>query len=279
MQQPTGWVLWSGTLGLESPVAGRVEAAVAAGFSRLSLSPLDVVRAREQGGSAAALGEQLRAAGLEPVMDPVMNWYGGSPSPLSRFGRFGTDEALAMSEEMGAVSITVVAQPGPGRPVAEVARGFGAVCDRAAAWGAQVHLEFLPMTEVRDVRTAWQVVETADRHNGGLLFDTWHFFRGDPDYEALQQVPGDRVFGVQVDDAYERVRGTMRDDTLHRLLPGQGSFDLYGVLTVLDRMGALTWVGPEVMSPVLEAMPPVEAALLAGGLVRDLVASVRAAAA
>ena len=73
------WVLWSGTIGLESPIPGRIEAARATGFSRLSVSPLDVARAQEQGTSAAELGRQLRDAGLEIVLDPVMNWYGGAP--------------------------------------------------------------------------------------------------------------------------------------------------------------------------------------------------------
>ena len=44
-----------------------------------------------------------------------------------------------------------------------------------------------------------------------------------------------------------------RQDTQHRLLPGDGVFDLVGVIEVLHRIGALTWVGPEVISPELAA--------------------------
>src|SRR5918993_395803 len=90
-----GWVLWSGTLGLESPVPGRIEAARAAGFTRLSVSPLDVARAGEQGTSAADLGRAIRDAGLEIVLDPVMNWYGGAPRADFRFAPFPLDEAPA----------------------------------------------------------------------------------------------------------------------------------------------------------------------------------------
>ena len=41
----------------------------------------------------------------------------------------------------------------------------------------------------------------ADRANGGIVFDTWHFFRGDPDFDLLATVPGDRIYCVQIDDA------------------------------------------------------------------------------
>src|SRR5829696_7339586 len=253
-----GWVLWSGTIGLESAIRGRIEAARANGFSRLSLSPLDVARAEEQGTSAAELGRSIRDAGLEIVLDPVMNWYGGAPRADSRFARFPLDEALAMAEALRVVSITLIGQATSDLPLDEVARPFRGVCDRAAAFGAQVHLEFIPMTAIPDLASAWAIVQGADRPNGGILFDTWHFFRGDPDFAVLEGVPGERIFAVQIDDAAAEVRGTMREDTQNRLLPGDGDLDLPRAVRALDRIGALRWVGPEVISPVLEAMPPVE---------------------
>jgi sugar phosphate isomerase/epimerase len=271
-----GWVLWSGTVGLESPIAARIDAARAAGFTRLSVSPLDVARAAELGTSPADLGRSLRDSGLEIVLDPVMNWYGGTPRTGSRFARFTADEALRMAEALQVVSITVIGQATSELPNDEVAGPFGAICDRAAAFGAQVHLEFIPMTTITDLAGAWTVVQGADRPNGGVLFDTWHFFRGNPDFELLERVPGDRIFAVQIDDAAAEVRASMREDTQHRLLPGDGCFDLPRAVRVLDRIGALHWVGPEVISPVTEAMAPVDAARLAGDRVRELIARVRA---
>lgn len=273
-----GWVLWSGTLGLESPVPGRIEAARATGHGRLSVSPLDVARIAEEGTPPEELGRQIREAGLGIVLDPVMNWYRGAPRADSRFARFTADEAMTMAEALQAVSITVIGQATSALSHEEVAGPFGAVCDRAAGFGAQVQLEFTPMTAIPSLAAAWTVVAGADRPNGGLLFDTWHFFRGDPDFGALEEIPGERVLAVQVDDAVAEVRGSMREDTQHRLLPGDGSFDLARVVRTLDRIGALRWVGPEVISPVLAAMPPVEAARVAGGRVRELIARVRAEA-
>jgi sugar phosphate isomerase/epimerase len=238
-----------------------------------------VARAGEQGTSAADLGRAIRDAGLEIVLDPVMNWYGGAPRADSRFARFPLDEAMAMAEALQVVSITVIGQATSDLPLDEVAGPFGAVCDRAAGFGAQVHLEFIPMTAIPDLASAWAIAQGADRPNGGILFDTWHFFRGDPDFDVLGRVPGERIFAVQIDDAAAEVEGTMREDTQNRLLPGDGSFDLPRAVRALDRIGALRWVGPEVISPVTEAMPPVEAARVAGDRVRELIARVRSDAA
>ena len=83
-----------------------------------------------------------------------------------------------MSEALGVVSMTAIASSTSAATVDELVERFGALCDRAADIGALVHLEFIPMTPIADVATAWRIVREADRPNGGILFDTWHFFRG-----------------------------------------------------------------------------------------------------
>ena len=270
-----GWILWSGTVGLESPIPARIEAAHAAGFTRLSVSPLDVARAEEDHTSAAELGRRIRDAGLGIVMDPVTNWYGGAPRAESRFARFTADNSLRMSEALQVVSITAIGQATSDLPTEEIAGAFGAFCDRAAGLGAQVHLEFMPMTAIRDLEVAWTIVQGADRPNGGIVFDTLHFFRSGPHFDLLERIPGERIFAVQINDGTPEVRGSLREDAQHRLLPGDGSFELTRTVAALDRIGALRWVGPEIISPVTEAMPPVEAARLASDRVRELISRVR----
>jgi sugar phosphate isomerase/epimerase len=272
-----GWVLWAGTIGFDSPMDKRIEAARAAGCSRVSVAAPDVARSEQAGTSAEELGRRIRDAGLDVGMDPIMNWH-GSPALPGPFGEFGMDEELRICEALQVAWMTAI---GPFRPQDlehdRLAERFAAVCDRAAGFGAQVQYEFMPISAVTDVTTAATIVEAADRPNGGIVFDTWHFFRGTPDYTALERVPGDRIFSVQLSDAAAEVRGTLSEDTMNRLLPGDGSFDLTRALAVLDRKGALRWVGPEVISPALEAMDSSEAARLAVGRVRDVVAEVRSA--
>jgi sugar phosphate isomerase/epimerase len=237
-----------------------------------------VLRAAESGTTAAEIGRQAAEFGLELVMDPVMNWYPDrAPSP-SRFAGVSTDDALRMCEALGATSLTVIATATSDVPVPELAGHFGRVCDRAADFGADVHLEFMPFTVVRNLRIAWDLVRGAARPNGGLVFDTWHFFRGDPEFDVLAGIPGDRIFCVQLDDAPAVPQGPLREETARRLLPGDGALDLPAAIRALHRIGALRWVGPEVISPELAAMPVLDAATLAMDRTRAIVGAALAGA-
>jgi sugar phosphate isomerase/epimerase len=270
---PAGYTLWAGTVGFASPLAERFAAAAATGCRQVSLSPPDVLRAAAAGTTAAEIGRQAHDLGLDLVIDPVMNWYPDRlPSP-SRFAGVSADDALRMCETLGVVSLSAIATGSSDLPVPELAGPFGALCDRAAGFGARVHLEFIPFTVVRTLRIGWDLVRAAGRPNGGLVFDTWHFFRGDPDYDVLAGIPGDRIFCVQVDDAAAVPQGALREETQRRLLPGDGALDLGAALRALHRIGALRWVGPEVISPGLAAMPVAEAAALAVARTRDAVAA------
>lgn len=266
------WVLWSGTLGLESPMLDRFPAAVAGGFDHLSLSALDVARSAEQGLPTTEIKRRADDLGLRLIMDPVMNWHPATEPSRSRFARFGMDEALRMCEALGVVSMTAIASSTSAASGDELIGLFGTLCDRAADIGALVHLEFIPMTAITDVATAWAIVRQADRPNGGILFDTWHFFRGSADFDDLEAVPGERILAVQVDDALPEVVGSLWDDTQRRRLPGDGCFDLPRVLRTLVRTGGLRRVGPEVIAPETAALPAADAARLAGERVRALVA-------
>ncbi|WP_230203320.1 sugar phosphate isomerase/epimerase family protein [Parafrankia discariae] len=271
-----GWVMWSGTVGLQRPLAERVEAAVVGGFGRISISPLDVALAEEAGTTPADLGRQLRGQGLGVVLDGLMNWYGGAPMTAARSIAFTADEVLDMCAALRPVSLTAFARPTGDVGLEEIATAFGGLCDRAADVDTLVQLEFMAMMAIRDLPAALAVVAAADRANGGLVFDTWHFFRGNPDFAALEELPGDRVFAVQVSDGPAAPPDDIGRDTFNRLLPGDGGFDLVRLLGVLDGIGALGWVGPEVLSPATEGMPATRAAGLGAARVRELIDQVRA---
>ena len=125
---------------------------------------------------------------------------------------------------MGARSLNVIDVFGGAWSIADAAAAFAGLCDRAAEHGLLVHIEFLPWSRIPNVRAACDVVQLADRPNGGLLVDAWHFFRSGADFAALAAVPGDRVVAVQLDDGPAAAESDLPNASLHdRTLPGAGS--------------------------------------------------------
>ena len=89
----------------------------------------------------------------------------------------------------------------------------------------------------------------------------------------LAGIPGEKIFCVQLDDAAAVPQGSLREETSRRLLPGDGALDLVAAVQALHQIGALRWVGPEVISPELAAMPVLDAATLAMERTRAIMAA------
>jgi sugar phosphate isomerase/epimerase len=281
---PDDLVLCSGTLPRATPFLERLEAARAAGFTAISLWGRDYAQARADGWSDADLRAMLADHGVAVAeLDPAWWWTPGASEihippehdPFDVF-RFGEAELFALADAVGARSLNAVDVFGGPFTLEQAAEAFAALCDRAAAHGVLVHLEFLPWTKVPDVATAWEVVRLADRPNGGMCVDSWHFFRGNPDFGSLRQVPGDRVLNIQLDDAPAAPEEDLMTATLHdRLLPGDGELDLAALVATLSDIGATSPIGVEVFSDSLHALGPAEAARQAGTSVRSLFEAAR----
>ena len=145
--------------------------------------------------------------------------------------RYGEPELFAVADAVGARSLNAVDVFGGSWSLDEAAAAFAGLCDRAADHGLLVHLEFLPWSRIPDLATAWQVVAAADRPNGGLMLDAWHYFRSDSDGALLRSIPGSSILGVQLCDAPATPEADPLHATLHeRLLPGDGELPLRDVV-------------------------------------------------
>lgn len=269
---------WAGTL-LGGTLEQRIEAAVAGGFKYLSLFPTDYLQARERGLSDTdilALHEQagVRLITLDPFTRWLPRWEPPSGVPADRLEWIGFDEDafFAVVDALQLETITVNEAFGTRYEIDELIEAFAAVCDRAAGSGVRVHLEFTPFSGIPDLSTAWEVVRTAGRPNGGLVFDTWHYFRGTRDDALLEEIPGERIFALQISDALAEPQGSLLSDTLrHRRLPGDGTFDLAGVLPIVARKQAPAPWGVEVLSEELWRLSPEEIGRHAGEALRRVV--------
>lgn len=161
-------------------------------------------------------------------------------------------------------------------PVEVLTERFAALCDRAAAHGLQVELEPFAVFPGFTYAVAAEVVAAADRPNGGLLIDAWHLFRDPTGLSTLEKVEGRHINGLELGDGYAEPRGTIHEDcNNHRLLPGEGSFDLVGLVRTLDAKGVDVPLSVEVISAELRTLTPAENATRTSAAVAALMENSR----
>ena len=251
----------------DAPLGERIEAALANCFRGLTVRPDDLQALAADGSDRRDVFDRARDGGLEHfIVEALTSWYEHAPPPAwFTSAAFTIDDHVRVAEAVGAEHANVVAPFPTDEPTGSLTERFAVICDRFAEVGVAVHLEFAPLPPIGSLATAWEIVRGADRANGGILFDTWHFFRGQPDLELLAEIPGERIFSVQVSDGAAEIRESLVKDTYrHRMLPGEGVFDLAGVIATLRATGGLRLVGPEVLSIELARLSSSDAAGRAG---------------
>ena len=256
-----------------------VEAASAAGYKGITLSPDDYERARAAGLSDADMRSLLNDNGLAVAeFDPVVTWLPGPGFGTEMFRR-SIDDVLAMAEAVGARSLNAIYPHPEPIDVNRAADCFAELCQRAAASERLVSLEFFPWTGMPNPAVAWDIVRGADQPNGGIMVDSWHIFRGIGTFDALQPIPGTRIFGVQLSDAPRDRPESMSllEETGNRLTPGTGDIDLVGLIRQLDEMGSTAPLGVEVISPHTRSVPAREAAVANADALRGILAQARPA--
>jgi sugar phosphate isomerase/epimerase len=189
------------------------------------------------------------------------------------------ERVYTVAVELGAKLIGVLGGPmGSALPDAQTAAEvFARHCDRAARHGLRLALESSAISHMPDFRFAADVVGHANRENGGLVLDVWHFYRGPADFDALERLDGRRVFVIQLNDGTLAPRFPNPEDEVHRFrfLPGEGEFDLRRWVRILDRIAPQASWSIEVACERIRAMPPREAAVESARVTRALLERVR----
>lgn len=141
-------------------------------------------------------------------------------------------------------------------PIELIADRFGAICDRAGEHGLTVGIEPVVLGPLQTVALAAEVANAAARPNGGVLVDSYHFFRAGETVDALAALEPAQVMMIHLADAAAQPEGALWDDCLsRRSIPGQGEFPVMEFLLALDRLGVEAPIGIEIFSTELWPLP------------------------
>ena len=277
MPNPDDLVLCAGTL-LRATFLEKVRAAAAGGFRAITLWPQDYARARASGQSDAELRRILSDHGVSVAdLDPLLTWLPEERAAAERSiaGAAGEEEFYRIADALGARSLNACQGFGTSVDKSAAADALAGVCERAAAHGLIVTLEFLPWSGIPDAATAHEIVQRSGHPGATVMFDTWHHARGSNDLDQLRAIPGAKIGSIQINDAPLEPEADLVTESLERrLLPGDGELPLVEMLSVLDEIGARAPIGVEVFSKALDALPPVEVGRRAGAAARRVFAKV-----
>ncbi|WP_299589540.1 sugar phosphate isomerase/epimerase family protein [uncultured Tateyamaria sp.] len=269
-------VLWAANVRNKS-LDDRLIAATEGGFDTMSIFPIDFKIWRDQGLSNADIRRKHDDAGVHAaIVDPFVQWAPnfsipeGMPDDVRAFLDHSEADIFEMVDVLGATQINVVEGLGVQHERTALIDALGGFADRAQARGLRLGLEPMPVSSIETLAEGWDLVRAVDRDNLGLTFDTWHFWRSDPDHDLLRTIPGHKIFDVQMVDAKSALRGDLYNDLLHhRLLPGDGDFDLKTTVQILKDIGGFNSVGPELFSDVMDALPAKDVGRVAGQNLND----------
>lgn len=269
---PHDLVLSHFTLAREHPVEDRVRIAAANGFPAIGLFVGQYAQLERDGFAPNGLRELLDQHGVRLAEIEVIPGLGRDGVGGERAAEM-EEVAWRMADAFGCRYLQVI---GPAEaPVADAAKAFGSVCDRAADHGLVVGIEFLPFTDIVTVTDARAIVEEAARPNGGICVDIWHHQRGANDLDAIAALPGELVTGVQLSDGTVAPEDPdyYTDCLRNRRAPGDGEFDMDGFFDALATAGVTVPWSLEVCSATGWADPEPHVARIAAGMQRFVTAA------
>ncbi|MBD1383540.1 2-keto-myo-inositol isomerase [Metabacillus arenae] len=121
--------------------------------------------------------------------------------------------------------------------------------DIADPYGVKIAVEFVghPQCTVNTFGQAYDIVETVNRENVGLVLDCFHFHAMGSDLEDLKKADGSKIFILHIDDTEDFPIGFLRDED--RVWPGLGGIDLDSILSTLKKIGFSDVVSVELFRP------------------------------
>ena len=251
----------------EVPLAERFAAARAAGFTDVGLSLRWMRQWLADGHDLTELDALLEEHGVRVGELEAVRVMQEEPDPLEEI-------AAELAERYRPARLQSI---GPyAGTLDDAAERAGRVADRFAAWGVDVVLEPLPFTNMQTPADAAAIILRADRPNLSMCMDVWHLYRmGLP----LSHLDGlwPSISTVQFNDGTiecQHPEDLREDCLLNRRIPGQGEFDLVGLIRARNAHRPDSTFSIEVINPVLrEQDAATSARQIAEGLAAVLDAS------
>ncbi|BBY26907.1 sugar phosphate isomerase/epimerase and 4-hydroxyphenylpyruvate domain-containing protein [Mycolicibacterium sediminis] len=249
------------TVCLSGTLDDKLVAAAHAGFDGIELFEPDLVASTS---SPAEIRRRCQDLGLEIVLyQPFRDLDSTDPDQFAR-NLIRLDRKFDVMAELG-VDLILVCSNASADAVADVdqlAAQLREAGDLASRRGTRIAYEALAWGREVDLwQQSWDAVRRADHPAVGLCLDSFHILSRSSTIDELAEVPGDKIFFLQLADAPHKDMDVLQWSRHYRLFPGEGAFDLVDFTASVLRAGYRGPLSLEVFNDVFRQSSPVRTAI------------------
>jgi 4-hydroxyphenylpyruvate dioxygenase len=249
------------TVCLSGTLEDKLDAAASAGFDGVEIFEPDFVAAPF---TAAQVRARCTDLGLTiDLYQPFRDFDSADPQRLDANLR-RAERKFDVMEAMGTDLILVCSSVAPDAldDDGRIAEQLHTLAARAADRGLRVSYEALAWgRHVNTYDRSWEIVRQADHPALGLCVDSFHILSRGSDPAGIRDIPGEKLFFLQLADAPHMDMNVLQWSRHHRLFPGQGAFDLRAFLGHVLAAGYTGPLSLEVFNDVFRQADPRRAAV------------------
>ena len=243
------------TVSLSGTLPHKLEAVAAAGFDAIELFEADFINFS---GSAAELKARADDLGLGIDLYQPFRDFEGMPEPLFRRSLARAEAKFDLMQTLGA-PLMLVCSNTSAQSLGDAERSSAQLhelAERAARRNLRIGYEALAWGRwVKLYGEAWAIVQRGDHPNLGLILDSFHTLSLRDDPAGIREIPGEKIFFVQMADAPLMAMDVLQWARHHRNFPGQGEFDLAHFFEQVLRAGYTGNLSLEIFNDVFRATP------------------------
>jgi 4-hydroxyphenylpyruvate dioxygenase len=243
------------TVSLSGTLPEKLEAIAAAGFDGVEIFENDLLY---YAGSPREVRQMCADLGIAiTLFQPFRDFEGCRRERLQR-NLERAERKFDLMQELG-TDLVLVCSNASADSIGEqqiLVDDLRLLAERAGARQLRIGYEALAWGQhVNTYQQVWDIVRQADHPALGVLLDSFHTLslKGDPG--AIAQIPGDKIFFVQMADAPILAMDVLEWSRHFRCFPGQGEFDLAGFLAPIIRSGYKGPLSLEIFNDGFRAAP------------------------
>jgi 4-hydroxyphenylpyruvate dioxygenase len=218
------------TVSLSGSLTGKLDAAARAGFHGVEIFENDLLA-----GPLTPEDIRARCADLGLRIDLYQPMRDIEAVPEAEFARNlrRARHKFELMRRLGADTVLVCSNVSPQAvdDDALAAEQLSRLADLAAEYGIRVAYEALAWgRHVSTYDHAWRIVETAGHPGLGTCLDSFHILSRGSDPKDIADIPGEKIFFLQLADAPLLAMDVLQWSRHYRCFPGQGGFDVAGLV-------------------------------------------------